>query len=486
MLYASLPFVFLFGARSSPLPIMTGWSYRTLSLFHRWVAIVLLLEGLIHGSVFSAFEVNDKTGWANYRDHLRTDDVFRSGIIMATSLAISASLAISKLRQVAYEVFKIGHIAMTIVFLGNYMKYVSSFLKPPLCLFLTNFLSHIEDQFAGKYVVWIWVCVGIWASDYFFRIVRIVWLNINLFLGNDNRAIASYSEETGMIRLQVHSSSKLSQQTPGKYYFLHMGGWRIWENHPFSLAGTSAGESAGEAAVVDSSDSEKRSPVATAQPKGTELVSGQSYRTFMIRPRTGFTRRLRDSIIKQDKSGVARFRVVLEGPYGSVANFAGCNEILFVAGGSGITAVIPYLRHIFEDADQGTPRPNVRLVWVMRQAGFARDVLANDLRLVEASQNATTKLQIEIYVSSGATEDNNTEKSDSENTASSQPDSRFTYRKPVMGEVIREYVSATQSSKPAVFVCGPARMADEVRAAVRKEARSVASDVKLFEEVYGW
>ncbi|OAA75193.1 ferric-chelate reductase [Akanthomyces lecanii RCEF 1005] len=465
LMSASMPFIFLFGARSSPLPIITGWSYRTFSNFHRWVAIVMLVESICHGCVFSAFYAYDK-GFDEYRNRLKSDVMFRSGIFMLTAMGISSAMAHIMIRQMAYELFKIAHIAMGIIFLANYW-------------------NHIKDKFGGDYRVWTWVCVGIWASDYFFRIVRILWLNFNALIGMDNRAIASYSEDTGMIRLHVHASGTHSRQSPGSYYYLHFGGWRIWENHPFSLAGSSAGEMS-QATAVESTDAEKRSAVVSSQPANQELLGGQSYKTFMIRPHDGFTRRLRDSIIKQDAAGILRLRVVLEGPYGTGANIAGFNEILFIAGGSGITAILPYVRRIFEDVDQDAPCPRVRLVWVVRQAGFARDVLANDLRLVEASQNAATKLQIDIYVTSRSDQDGNSEKSDSENTNASMGDSRFTYSKPAVGDIVHDYVRAMEGNRAAVFVCGPARVADETRAAVRKEARSSAKDVELFEEMYGW
>ncbi|KAJ6786080.1 hypothetical protein PWT90_09853 [Aphanocladium album] len=465
LMSASMPFIFLFGARSSPLPIITGWSYRTFSSFHRWVALVMLVESICHGCVFTAFYVHDK-GWPDYRHRLKTDTMFRSGIFMLTAIGISAAFAHIKIRQMAYEVFKVAHIAMGIIFLANYF-------------------DHIKEKFGGDYRVWTWVCVGIWASDYFFRLVRVVWLNFNAFLGKDNRAIASYSEETGMIRLQVHVSGTPSHQSPGTYYYLHFGGWRMWENHPFSLAGSSAGEMS-QATTIEPADGEKRSAVIGIQPESRDLLDGQSYKTFMIRPRKGFTRRLRDSIIKQDSSGLARLRVVLEGPYGTGANISGFNEILFLAGGSGITAILPYIRRVFEDMDQDAACPRVRLVWVVRQAGFARDVLANDLRLVKASRNAAAKLQIDVYVTSRSEEDGISEKSDSENTTTSLSDSKFTYQRPAVSEVVKQYVGSMESNRAAVFVCGPARMADETRAAVRREGRSSSKDIELFEEMYGW
>lgn len=123
LMSASMPFIFLFGARSSPLPIITGWSYRTFSNFHRWVAIVMLVESICHGCVFSAFYAYDK-GFDEYRNRLKSDVMFRSGIFMLTAMGISSAMAHIKIRQMAYELFKIAHIAMGIIFLANYWKCV--------------------------------------------------------------------------------------------------------------------------------------------------------------------------------------------------------------------------------------------------------------------------------------------------------------------------------------------------------------------------
>lgn len=57
---ADLPFIFLFAGRTNIFVYLTGWSYRTFSIFHRWIALILTMEGIIHGIVFSAYYVNGK------------------------------------------------------------------------------------------------------------------------------------------------------------------------------------------------------------------------------------------------------------------------------------------------------------------------------------------------------------------------------------------------------------------------------------------
>ncbi|GAO15364.1 hypothetical protein UVI_02010280 [Ustilaginoidea virens] len=84
LMSASLPWVFLFGSRSNPLVYMTGWSYATFSFFHRWVAIVLAVEGVLHGAVFCAFYVCDK-GWDYLQSQLRQDKTLLYGILVGSS-----------------------------------------------------------------------------------------------------------------------------------------------------------------------------------------------------------------------------------------------------------------------------------------------------------------------------------------------------------------------------------------------------------------
>lgn len=299
-----------------------------------------------------------------------------------------------------------------------------------------------------------------------------------MFLNKDTPAIASYSPDTGMIRLQVHRSAVARKQTPGKYYFLYFGGMRFYEAHPFSLAGTSIPiarqthpqdfnheKSATSAAIID-------------EPAGSPFL------TFMIRPRTGLTKSLRDSITKKAVSGQVRLRVVLEGPYGTPANLDGFKNILFIAGGSGITAIIPYIRRIFEDGADGATAPNVKLIWTARHQGFVQDIFANDLSQSETFPNFTQ----DFYITSENTEPGPASDSSSgdEGSDDALSDQRFLRQRLRVSAAVDDYLNEAQGST-AVFVCAPARMADEARVALIKHEKTKRNQqVRLFEEMYAW
>ena len=102
LLSSSIPLLFLFGGRGNVFISLTGWSYRTFNIFHRWIARILLIEAVVHGVVFSAFDVNgmldkfpeavnlkliaeftDKS-WEEYRKKLSSDKIYLYGIMVSS------------------------------------------------------------------------------------------------------------------------------------------------------------------------------------------------------------------------------------------------------------------------------------------------------------------------------------------------------------------------------------------------------------------
>lgn len=308
-------------------------------------------------------------------------------------------------------------------------------------------------------------------------------MNYRSLIGRNTPAVVSYSEETGMIRLQVYPSIVSEKQTPGRYYFLYFGGSRFWQSHPFSLAGHSRelNETAALAQPLDTS--EKKGANLSSQAVEPTDSTGKPYLTFLIRPRDGVTRRLRDLATTKGSSGRCRLGVAIEGPYGASAEIRRFNDVLFVAGGSGITAILPYIRTLFEDNQKESQVPNVRLAWTVRHEGFARDVLSNDLNLTEASPQASEKLSLEIFITSNSTGSETTSLSDPNGQYS--PDSRFKEGRPDINSIVQNFVGGAKGSA-AVFVCGPGKMADDTRLAVIRHGKNSSKHVELFEEMYGW
>lgn len=184
-----------------------------------------------------------------------------------------------------------------------------------------------------------------------------------------------------------------------------------------------------------------------------------------------------------------RIRVLAEGPYGTPARLGRFNDILFIAGGSGITAVLPYLRSIFEDNNNDKNPPNIRLVWTARNEGFIRDVLANDLQLTRASPLATTNLKESFFVTSGSAA--TTPESGSSISIRDDGDAGegviFQQSRPDVDSIVQSFAQTTaKGRRAAVFVCGPAQMADDVRAAILKQVKGGNVDLELFEEMYGY
>jgi NAD(P)H-flavin reductase len=71
-------------------------------------------------------------------------------------------------------------------------------------------------------------------------------------------------------------------------------------------------------------------------------------------------------------------RVYLEGPYGTSHNLAAFEHVLLVAGGSGVTAILPYVHAL-----QTKQHVQVTVVWSVTHRDYAADVLARELAGVE-------------------------------------------------------------------------------------------------------
>jgi len=185
---------------------------------------------------------------------------------------------------------------------------------------------------------------------------------------------------------------------------------------------------------------------------------------FLIGPKTGATRRLQQRLEK--KNGADDIRILLEGPYGHSHNLQHIDRILLVAGGSGITAIMPYFAKYGDRCS---------IVWTVSHEDYATDVLRNELAGGE----------VQVYINREDAEASSSPvPSDKERESSHQ----VSHARPSMAAVVSKATNdLIGGERLAILTCGPGAMMDDTRAAVvAGYGRFLADQIEYFEEAFGW
>ena len=255
------------------------------------------------------------------------------------------------------------------------------------------------------------------------------------------------------------------------------------------------------------------------------LVEGEYLLSFWIRPYDGWTRRLRDLYLKSRFPFRAslgfRETILLEGPYGRAEPLWAFDEVLLIAGGSGIAALVPYvLDHVArasasDDKPMLTRTRAVTLVWTNRKEALIRQVTENELATALQRDDLTAAFyctgcsaegQITLPTSSSTyavpkgdapkdtsvggvlVEKDETDVSELTDGMSGAGVVAIRAGRPDITSMIEmAAISATKSgSRLAVMSCGPSGMADAAREAAYGVMHQSGGAIKYFEEAFGW
>lgn len=344
------------------------------------------------------------------------------------------------------------------------------------------------------------------------RIVRVVYCNLHVRLRKKalhrSAAAISYDQDANIVRIQINTHVK---PKPGQHYYLYQP-FRFtgWENHPFTLAYWS--QSTEETAQIQGGSPTTNN--ATNLPPKIHAVAGDEYiLSFWIRPYDGWTRRLRDMCLKSRStskpSAISRETLLLEGPYGMAEPLWAFDEVLLIAGGSGIAAMIPYiLDHVSRAVAGQTRIRGLTLVWSDRKQAYLRRIAEqelasaltrDDVRCIfyctDSAKISTDSLPLpspdEISMENACKETkecgvlNDKETTDDIHEADSLI---FRTGRPDIPELIESAAaSAIESgSRLAVMACGPGELADAAREATHRAMRLQSNSVEYFEEAFGW
>ena len=334
--------------------------------------------------------------------------------------------------------------------------------------------------------------MAVWSFDYFIRLVRLAVLNYKVAFGRHSKAVIKYNADRDIIRIHV-TPSVPHQPREGTHYFLYFPTMlRTMGNHPFSVSGWTVpgGRSASSSASNHAIDLEKiqRDPAVRAMEAevGSQTNSSETSAStgtelqFVIRPYKGLTASLRDRVIKTG-AGSLELTVLVEGPYGHPHPVLTYDTVLFIVGGSGIAAALPYIHEFLHPRHNNRTR-HIHLVWAVRQYSFARDILDTELA-AGATASAHNRVKLDFFVTGPAPKVVKHDALDLERFE--EGDTGISYQSPVAGDVIQEEAAQAVGSL-AVLVCGPAQLADDARRGAVQAVRNGYDQLEYFEEQFGW
>jgi DMSO/TMAO reductase YedYZ heme-binding membrane subunit len=340
--FANVPLLILYAGRNNILLQLTNWSHGTFLLLHRWVAFLCTVEAVIHSAIYLKLDVAN----ASFSGESKLP-YWIWGSVATLGMSILLLTSIYPLRRSMYELFLAWHIALSIlIVVGCYL----------------HILYRFQHQWG--YEVWMFVAMAVWGFD---RVMRVAKLARN---GLKTATVTTIDEN--YVRVDVGGVFGDGHA----YLYFPTLTWRVWENHPFSVASsilmpTSRVEENPDSSSLDiekSSVDAAQKQTILSSPTGTSISSTHAKpgMTFFIRTRTGLTSKIRHR---------TSFPVLVESPYSSRTDLSEYSHLICIAGGVGITAVLPYLR-----SRQGRKK----LLWGVRKTAIV-DEMSSELKGVDTT-----------------------------------------------------------------------------------------------------
>ncbi|KAJ6518002.1 ferric reductase NAD binding domain-containing protein [Mycena vitilis] len=350
---SQLPLMTAFGMKNNIMSFLTGISFDKMEHLHRVMARVICVMFWVHafGRVVLVLADDPKTYW------------FRIGVTGASALTLLCLLSVRPLRARNYELFMYLHLGLGILTLvGAYI--------------------HSSEFGYGSYI---WPALFLWGLDRFLRFVRISLFNSQLFNAKA-RGIPSNATVTVLPGAQGHFLRILVDAPPhfvwraGQSAYLTIFGaypTSITEAHPFTIANAPHDNNMASPDVEDdkSNDAEEGSNSNEGNKEkddlgatATAVTNGARRLTFILRVRTGFTKRLLNAVLAHpDSDGVSRsFKAFIDGPYSSPPVLSGFESVVLICGGSGVSFALPLFLDLVQSAKANPRCRRVVLVWAVR------------------------------------------------------------------------------------------------------------------------
>lgn len=242
-----------------------------------------------------------------------------TGVAALVPLGFLCIHSLEPLRHWMYELFVTLHVPVAIVFLGMMFWHCHNYLTSWNYLFAT---------------------LGIWLVSYFMRLFYLNWTNpfrMSWLIG-DEAAVTIMPENA--IKITIPTQTKWR---PGQYVYLRMPGISVFENHPFTIASLCSDDFPSE--------------------------YGEGYRDMVLvfRPFGGFTNKVLRSALEHGPWHT--YRAFIDGPYGGMTRrIEAFDDVVLIAGGSGITAIVSQLLSLIKKMRDGKAvTRKVHVIWALKR-----------------------------------------------------------------------------------------------------------------------
>ncbi|RBR12829.1 hypothetical protein FVER53590_14005 [Fusarium verticillioides] len=440
--YALTPWSIMLASRESILSLLTGVPYQSFNFLHRWLGYIILAQALLHTIGWIVIETKLYAPQPKSALQLVTETYMIWGIVATLLILLIFILSLPfVIRRTGYEFFRKAHYVLAMVYIGA-------------CY------AHWD-----KLSCFLYLSLILWALDRALRLIRSALIHYQ------------FISDGSMGFKHIHSSMKYfpdakngdvlrldfeHPQDPwniGEHFYLCFAKCSIWQSHPFTPLSL---------------------PV---------VVDGMVRHSYILRAKSGETRKLADLARRELAANItATTPLILSGPYGeSIArDLTPEVNVLCVAGGTGITYVLPVLLNIVRESVLETRK--VRLIWAVRKESDMQWVQEELQAICKASK--THSIEVLIYITresepSTASENEREipsgtklEKEDispvsmslnSDDITDIQGSSSITKtynRQPELRRLVTSFVDNTIRGPTKVIASGPGSMVSDLRSAV--------------------
>ncbi|KAF9767865.1 hypothetical protein IL306_014908 [Fusarium sp. DS 682] len=438
--YALTPLSVMLASRESILSLLTGVPYQSFNFLHRWLGYIILAQALLHTIGWIVIETKLYAPQPKAALQLVTETYMIWGIVATLLILLIFILSLPfVIRRTGYEFFRKAHYVLAMVYIGACYAHwdkLSCFLYSSLIL---------------------------WAIDRTLRLIRTGLIHYQ-FISDGSMGFKTIhaamryfpdAENGDILRLDFEHSQ--DSWKIGQHFYLCFTKCSIWQSHPFTPLSN---------------------PV---------LRDGKVKHSYILRAKSGETKRLAELARKElTEDPTATTPLILSGPYGesTARDLTPEANLLCVAGGTGITYILPVLLRLISHSSLETRK--VQLIWAIRKESDTQWVEEELQSILKAS--GTRVIEVLIYVTreTGSSTASDSERDihegdkidkvgispvslpvDSGNIADSRSSITKIYnRQPELKSMVPSFVDNTIRGPTKVIASGPGSMISDLRSAV--------------------